>query len=167
MARYDSSAMQEETFSKTKRKAEMLELQALGATLLDLPAAQLDALGLPEVLASALREARRISSHEGKRRQLQYIGRLMRAVDAEPIRVALAAIEGRSAAARARQRRLEQWRARLLADDAALTEFAHEHAASDLQALRTLIRNARKEIAAARSPRAQRELFRLLRESVA
>ena len=159
--------MQEETFSKTKRKAEMLELQALGVTLLELPAAQLDVLGLPEVLASALREARRISSHEGKRRQLQYIGRLMRAVDAEPIRVALAAVEGLSAAARARQRRLEQWRARLLADDGALTEFAHEHAGADLQALRTLIRNARKEIAAARPPRAQRELFRLLRESVA
>ena len=159
--------MQQETFSKTKRKAEMLELQALGVTLLELPAAQLDVLGLPEVLASALREARRISSHEGKRRQLQYIGRLMRAVDAEPIRVAVAAVEGRSAAARARQRRLEQWRARLLADDGALTEFAHEHAGADLQALRTLIRNARKEIAAARPPRAQRELFRLLRESVA
>ena len=159
--------MEEESFSKTKRKAEMLELQALGVTLLELPAAQLDVLGLPEVLASALREARRISSHEGKRRQLQYIGRLMRAVDAEPIRVALAAVEGRSAAARARQRRLEQWRARLLADDGALTEFAHEHAGADLQALRTLIRNARKEIAAARPPRAQRELFRLLRESVA
>lgn len=159
--------MQEETFSKTKRKAEMLELQVLGATLLELSEARLATLGLPDALAAALRETQRVSSREGKRRQLQYIGRLMRQVDAEPIRVALAAIEGRSAAARARQRRLEQWRARLLADDAALTEFAHEHAGTDLQALRTLIRNARKEIAAARPPRAQRELFRLLRESIA
>ena len=159
--------MQEETFSKTQRKGEMLELQALGATLLELPAAQVDALGLPEALAAALREARRISSREGKRRQLQYIGRLMREVDAEPIRAALAAIEGSSATARARQRRLEQWRTRLLADDGALTEFAQAHAGADLQALRTLIRNARKEIAAARPPRAQRELFRLLRESIA
>ncbi len=159
--------MQEETFSKTKRKAEMLELQGLGATLLELPQAQLATLGLPEALAAALREAQRISSREGKRRQLQYIGRLMRDVDADPIRAALAAIEGSSATARARQRRLEQWRARLLADDAALTEFAHAHAGADLQALRALIRNARKELAAARPPRAQRELFRLLRESVA
>ncbi|TAK52740.1 MAG: DUF615 domain-containing protein [Betaproteobacteria bacterium] len=167
MARYDSSAMQEEPFSKTKRKAEMHELQALGVTLLALPAAQLDALALPEALAAALREARRISSHEGRRRQLQYIGRLMRAVDAEPIRAALAAQAGRSASARARQLRLEQWRARLLAEDAALTEFARENAGADLQALRTLIRNARKEIAAARPPRAQRELFRMLREAIA
>lgn len=159
--------MQEETFSKTKRKAEMLELQGLGATLLELPQAQLASLGLPETLAAALREAQRITSREGKRRQLQYIGRLMRDVDADPIRAALAAIEGSSATARARQRRLEQWRARLLADDAALTEFAHAHAGADLQALRALIRNARKELAAARPPRAQRELFRLLRESVA
>lgn len=159
--------MQEEPFSKTKRKAEMHELQALGAALLELPAAQLDALGLPETLAGALREAHRISSHEGRRRQLQYIGRLMRDVDAEPIRAALAAQQGHSAAARARHVRLEQWRTRLLADDAALTEFAREHAGADLQALRTLIRNARKEIAAARPPRAQRELFRRLREAVA
>ena len=159
--------MQDESFSKTKRKAEMHELQALGVTLLELPAAQLDALALPEALAAALREARRISSHEGRRRQLQYIGRLMRAVDAEPIRAALAAQTGRSAAARARHLRLEQWRARLLADDAALTEYAREHAGADLQALRALIRNARKEIAAAQPPRAQRELFRMLREAAA
>jgi len=159
--------MQEEPLSKTKRKAEMLGLQALGAALLEQPEAQLDALGLPEALAAALREARRITSHEGKRRQLQYIGRLMREVDAEPIRAALAAQQGRSASARAKHLRLEQWRARLLADDAALTEFAREYAGADLQALRTLIRNARKEIAAARPPRAQRDLFRLLREAVA
>lgn len=159
--------MQEEPVSKTKRKAEMLELQALGATLLELPPARLAALGLPDALAAALREAQRISSREGKRRQLQYIGRLMRDVDADPIRAALAELEGSSASARARQRRLEQWRERLLADDAALTEFAHAHPGADLQTLRALIRNARKEIAASRPPRAQRELFRRLRESMA
>ena len=159
--------MQDELPSKTKRKAEMIELQALGATLLELPVAQLERLGLPEALVAALREGQRLSSHEAKRRQLQYIGRLMRGVDAEPIRAALAAQEGRSAAARARHARLEKWRARLLADDGALTEFAREHADADLQVLRTLIRNARKEIAAAKPPRAQRELFRRLREAVA
>jgi ribosome-associated protein len=167
MARYDSSAMQPEPVSKTKRKAEMHELQTLGAALLRLSPAQRDRLGLPEHLAAALREAQRITSHEAKRRQLQYIGRLMREVDAEPIRAALAGQEGRSAAARARHQRLEQWRARLLADDAALTEFAREHAGADLQALRALIRNARREVAAVRPPHAQRELFRLLKESVA
>lgn len=159
--------MQEESLSKTKRKAEMHELQALGAALLEMPAAQLDGLGLPDALAAALRDARRITGHEARRRQLQYIGRLMRAVDPDPIRAAVAEREGRSASARARHVRLEQWRARLLADDAALTEFAREHAGTDLQALRALIRNARKEVASAQAPRAQRELFRMLRESVA
>lgn len=157
--------MQEEILSKTRRKAEMHELQALGAALLEIPAAHLAALGLPEKLAEAIREAQRISSHEARRRQVQYIGKLMRAVDPEPIRAALAGIEGHSAAARARHRRLEQWRQRLLDDDTALTEFARDHAGADLQVLRTLIRNARKEISEGRPPRAQRELFRLLRES--
>jgi ribosome-associated protein len=160
--------MDDEFVSKTKRKQQMHELQALGAALLELPPSQLDALGLDAELARALREAHAITSHEARRRQLQYIGRLMREIDAEPIRAALAALAGHSAAARAQQRRLEQWRARLIEDDAALTEFAAEAAGAraDLQALRALIRNARREIAENRPPRAQRELFRLLRESL-
>lgn len=145
----------------------MLERQSLGAALVELPPGQLDALALPMALAVAVREARRITSHEARRRQVQYIGRLMREADPEPIRAALAALAGRSAAARARQLRLEGWRSRLLADDAALTEFAREHSGADLQGLRTLIRNARKEIAGGRPPRAQRELFRRLREVTA
>ena len=84
---------------------------------------------------------------------------------AKPVRAALAEIAGQSAAARARQRRLEQWRERLIGDDGALTEFASQHAGADLQALRALIRNARREIVEGRPPRAQRELFRFLRES--
>jgi ribosome-associated protein len=160
--------MDEEFVSKTKRKQQMLELKALGAALLELPPSQLDAIELDEQLARALREARAISSHEARRRQLQYIGKLMRDVDPEPIRAALAALAGNSAVARARQRRLEQWRARLIEDDSALTEFASEVASvhADLQALRALIRNARREISENRPPRAQRELFRLLRQSL-
>lgn len=156
--------MQDEYVSKSQRKREMQELQALGNALTALAPGQLDALALPEPLAGAVREAQRISSHEAKRRQLQYIGKLMRQVDPEPIRAALAAIEGQSAAARARHQRLERWRERLLADDSALTEFAREHGRADLQALRAAIRNARNEITGGRPPRAQRELFRLLRE---
>jgi ribosome-associated protein len=158
--------MQEEFPSKTRRKLHMHELQALGAELVALAPGHLEAIGLPEDLASAVREAQRIRSHEARRRQVQYIGRLMREVDPEPIRAALAALAGRSASARARQRRLEHWRARLIEDDAALTELAREHAGADLQALRALIRNARREIAEARPPRAQRELFRRLRETM-
>jgi ribosome-associated protein len=165
MARYDNSAMQDEFVSKTRRKQEMHALQALGAALVELPLSQLDRIDLPERLGAAVREAHRVSSHEGKRRHLQYIGKLMRSIDPEPIRAALGELQGHAAAARARHRRVEQWRDRLLGDDAALTEFAREHANADLQALRTLIRNARKEIAGNRDPHAQRALFRVLRET--
>jgi ribosome-associated protein len=95
---------------------------------------------------------------------MQYIGRLMRDVDAAPIRRRLAEVEGHSAQATARHRRLETWRERLLADDAALTEFAAAFPAADLQALRASIRNARKEQKEGRPPRAYRELFRILKD---
>jgi ribosome-associated protein len=152
-----------EFISRTKKKQHVEELQKLGAALVDLPPMQLESLALPEVLLKAVLEAQRITSHEARRRQIQYIGKVMRKVDPEPVRAALAAVAGKSAAARAQQRRLESWRERLIDDDEALTAFAGEHAGADLQALRTLIRNARKEIAESKPPRAQRELFRVLR----
>ena len=156
--------MEAEIVSRTKKKQLVEELQKLGAALIALPSAQLDALGLPAELLAAVREAQRITSHEARRRQVQFIGKVMRRVDPEPVRAALAAMAGQSASARARQKRLEQWRERLIGDDAALTEFAGGHAGADLQAMRALIRNARKEIAEGKPPRAQRELFRLIRE---
>ena len=156
--------MEAEFVSRTKKKQHVEELQKLGAALVDLPPLQLESLALPDILLKAVLDAQRITSHEARRRQIQYIGKVMRKVDPEPVRAALAAVDGRSAAARAQQRRLETWRERLIGDDEALTAFASEHASADLQALRTLIRNARKEIAEGRPPRAQRELFRVLRE---
>jgi len=165
MARYHSSAMQGEIPSKTKKKQEMHELQALGAALVELSEAHFGRMALPVELAQAVLEARRIRSHEAKRRQVQFIGRLMRGLDAEPIRAQLAAVAGGSAQERARHKRLEHWRARLLEDEGALTEFAREHAAADLQQLRALIRNARREQAASKPPRAYRELFRVIREA--
>jgi len=156
--------MQAEIVSRTKKKQRVEELQELGAALVELAPAQIDAMGLPAPLLAAVREAQRISSHEARRRQVQYIGKIMRKVDPEPVRAALAAVAGRSALARAQQRQLENWRARLLGDDQALTAFASEHPGADLQELRTLIRNARKEIAESKPPRAQRELFRVLRD---
>ena len=141
----------------------MLELQSLGAALVGLPESQLADMRLENNLLEAVREAKRIRSHEAKRRQLQYIGRLMRDVDPEPIRARLAAIEGGSAQAAAAHRRLEAWRERLMADDEALTAFALEHAGTDVQTLRTLIRNAIKEQKEGKPPRAYRELFRLLK----
>ena len=156
--------MEAEFVSRTKKKEQVEELQKLGAALIALPAVQLDALGLPAELLAAVRAAQRITSHEARRRQVQFIGKVMRRVDPEPVRAALAAMAGQSASARARQKRLEQWRERLIGDDAALTEFAGGHAGADLQEMRALIRNARKEIAEGKPPRAQRELFRLIRE---
>src|SRR3954462_580079 len=135
--------MSDEVVSKTKRKQEMHELQALGAALVSLPEAQLRELSLEVPLREAVLEAKRIKSHEAKRRQMQYIGRLMRDVDPAPLRERLEAIPGHSAHAAAQHRRLEAWRERLLADDAALTAFAAEYPEADLQAVRTLIRNAR------------------------
>ncbi|TMH26907.1 MAG: DUF615 domain-containing protein [Betaproteobacteria bacterium] len=149
--------------SKTQRKKEMHALQALGIELVELGEAQLDALELPEKLAQAVREAKRIRSHEGRRRQMQYIGRLMREIDAVPIRAQLDALTGQSAEAAARHRRLEALRERLIGDDGALTDYVASHAGADLQELRTLIRNARREQEAGRPPRAYRELFRLLK----
>jgi ribosome-associated protein len=153
----------DEPVSKTRRKREMTELQALGAALVVLPESQLDQIALDSALRQAVLDAKRITSHEAKRRQLQYIGRLMREVDPEPIRARLAAVEGRSSQAAAAHRRLEAWRERLLADDAALTHFASEHPRADLQAIRSLIRSARKEQKEGKPPRAYRELFRVLK----
>jgi ribosome-associated protein len=156
--------VQDEPVSKTRRKHQMLELQALGSALVALPQSRLSQMRLEDELFQAVVEAKRIKSHEAKRRQLQYIGRLMREVDPEPIRAQLAAIEGGSAQAVAAHRRLEAWRERLLADDAALTFFAAEHPGADLQKMRTLIRNSRKEQTEGKPPRAYRELFRLIKE---
>ena len=157
--------MEAEFVSRTKKKEAVEELQRLGAALIALPAKELDALDLPAVLLAAVREAQRITSHGAKRRQVQFIGKVMRKLAPAPVRAAVAAIAGQSAAVRARQKRLEQWRERLIADDSALTEFAGAHAGADLQEMRTLIRNARKEIAQSKPPRAQRELFRVIREA--
>ena len=157
--------MQDEIVSKTQQKRAMHELQQLGVELVELPEAQLAAFTLPESLGAAIVAARGMKQHGARRRQLQLIGKLMRGVDPEPIREQLAALRGQSAQAAAQQRRLEDWRVRLLEDDDALTAFAQEHPNADLQALRRAIRNARKEQAGAQPPRAFREVFRLLREA--
>lgn len=159
--------MQDDVVSKTKQKRAMHELQALGVALVDLSDAQRAAMMLPEPLAAAIIDARRMTRHEAKRRQLQLIGKLMRRVDPEPIRERLAALRGQSATETARLHRIENWRTRLIEDDAALTAFAAECPGADLQALRTAIRNARKEQAAGKPLRAYRELFRLLRDALA
>jgi len=159
--------MHEDAPSKTQRKQEMHALQALGQRLVALNAAQLASVELPERLREAIAEAQRIRSREAHRRQLQYIGRLMREVDPAPIRAQLEVWDGRSRAATAAHHRAERWRERLLGDDAAFTEFAREHPRIDLQQLRACVREARKERLAGRDLRHFRELFRLIREAAA
>ena len=160
------TAMQDDAapeISKTQRKQEMHELQALGAELVELSDAVLAGMQMPDDLREAVLEARRIKAHEGRRRQMQYIGRLMRDIDPAPLREQLDALSGQSAAETARHKRLEALREKLLADDTALTAYVSSHAGADLQELRTLIRNARREQKEGKPPRAYRELFRVLK----
>jgi ribosome-associated protein len=157
--------MADELLSKTKRKQEMLALTGMGAELVELSEAQIRGLDLAENLKLAILEAKRITSHGARRRQIQYIGKLMRSADLEPIRELLDSLEGNSARAAAHHQRLETWRERLLADDEALTEFAAAHPGADLQALRALLRNARKEAKEGKPPRAYRELFRFIKDA--
>ena len=142
----------------------MLDLQKVGAELIGLPEGQLRNMVLSQELLHAVLEARKIRSHGAKKRQMLYVGRLMRETDAAPIREQLDAINGGSARASAAHRRLEAWRGKLLADDAALTEFAAAFPGSDVQVLRTLIKNTRNEQKMAKPPRSFRELFRLIKK---
>jgi ribosome-associated protein len=161
----DTPALEERP-SKTQRKREMTQLQALGEALVALSDQRLASLDLPERLRDAVLEAKRITSFGALRRQVQYIGRLMREIDATPIRAQLSVLEGQSSARTAWLHRLERLRERLLDDDDALTSLLAGHPAADAQQLRALIRNARRERALGKPPRAYRELFQALREIV-
>jgi ribosome-associated protein len=150
--------------SKSQLKRDMTALQALGGQLVSLSADQLKKITLPDNLRAAVRDAQRFTKHEAKRRQMQYIGKLMRGVDAAPIITALDEINGVSAAANARQHRLEQLRTRLLEDETVIGDIVRDHPAADVQLLRQLRRNTLKERESAKPPRAYRELFKVLRE---
>ena len=150
--------------SKSALKRAMNDLQALGAELVALSTDQLKKIDLPEDLREAVRDAQRFTQHEAHRRQLQYIGKLMRNLDAAPIRAALDDLKGLSAAANARMHALERLRTRFLEDEAVIGEIAAAHPQADLQYLRQLRRNALKEQQLGKPPRAFRELFRQLRE---
>jgi len=150
--------------SKTRIKAEMLELQALGEELTRLSAEQLKRMTLPEKLVDAIREYQRIGHHSARRRQMQYIGRLMRDEDAESISAELLDVRGESAAVTARLHRLEDLRQRLLDDEAAaLAHIAETYPEADITHLRQLRRAALKEIAEAKPPRQFRALFQALK----
>ncbi len=156
------SGDQTPVLSKTRRKTAMHDLQSLGETLVQLSAPRLSELGLPERLADAIEQARGIRKHEARRRQMQYIGRLMRDVDPEPIRARLAQWGAAPAAEKARLAAVERWRERLLVDSAALDQLCAAAPHADRARLSALLARAKGERAQAVPLHAYRELFRVL-----
>ncbi|TXH67326.1 MAG: DUF615 domain-containing protein [Thiothrix sp.] len=150
--------------SHDKREAEAA--QALGEKLIELRPEQLKQLDIPERLVDAVLEAKRLNNHGALRRQKQYIGKLMRQVELEPIQAKFAEWEFNSKAHLAVFHRLERWRDQLLVDDAVLEELLEAYPALDMQHVRGLVRNARKEQAANKPPKSSRELFQYLRNLV-
>ena len=159
--------MEDKPTSKTRKKKDMLALQDLGVELVELNDEQLASMRLPELLLEAVQEARRLTRHEARRRQMQYIGRVMRGIDAAPIRDRLDAWKGQGREHTAQLHALERWRDELLAGDPALARFLTQYPGADSRALRALIRNARREQKEILPPKNFRELFRVLRQAVA
>ena len=150
--------------SKSSLKREMHALQALGEQLVELGPERLAKVPMPENLATAVRDAQRMTQRGARKRQLQYIGKLMRGVDPAPIQAQLDVFSGVSKVEVARQHRLERLRNQLLEDEQTLGEIARSWPEADLQQLRTLRRNALKERELGKPPRAYREIFRQLRD---
>lgn len=151
--------------SKSQLKRESNALQEMGEELVGLPASKLAKIPMPEELAEAVALARKIKARGGLKRQLQYIGKVMRSIDAGPIEQALNELKNAAGKEAAKFHRLEQWRDRLIDEgDAALGELLEEFPQADRQHLRQLIRNARQEAARNKPPKSAREIFRYLRE---
>lgn len=149
--------------SKSSRKREMQALQDLGEELVALSSDRLRKMPLPDPLYEAVRAAQGFKM-EARRRQMQYIGKLMRKVDPEPIQAQLDVFNGNSAAEVAKQHRLERLRLELLEDEQVIGKIAETWPGADLQYLRTLRRNALKESEAGKPPKSFREIFRVLRD---
>ena len=153
--------------SKTRRKHAMQALQDLGEALVALDPRRLRELDLPERLVDAVVQARGIRAHEGRRRQIQYIGKLMRDIDPVPVQ---AALEGWTRGPReenARFAAVESWRDRLLAEPAALEAFVGEYPQADRRHLESLVNDAKLERERGGPPHRYRELFRQLKAAVA
>lgn len=158
--------MTDELPSKTQRKKQMHALQDLGAALVALNEDQLAAMALPDNLHDAVLEAKGITKFEARRRQLQYIGKLMRTVDPEPIRMRIDVWTATSREHTAQLHLIERWRERLLADESALGELLGAYPRADAQRLRTLVHNTQRERDANKPPKSYRALFQALREII-
>ena len=155
--------------SKTMLKAEADEKQALGEALLTLRADLMARLDLPTKLLDAIKDAKKITNFEGKRRQMQFIGKMMRPLDADPIRDAINEQLNGSAQLTLQLHLAEQWRDKLVADDEALQAWLTDYPATDAQQLRALIRQTRKDFKpekpgeAPRHGKSYREIFQLVK----
>jgi ribosome-associated protein len=156
--------------SKTQLKAEADEKQALGEALLTLRADLMARLDLPDKLLDAIKDAKKITNFEGKRRQMQFIGKLMRPLDPDPIREAINEQLNGSAQLTLALHLAEQWRDKLVADDESLQQWLVEYPDTDSQQMRALIRQARKDYKpekpgeAPRHGKAYREIFQMVKE---
>ena len=150
--------------SKTKLKAEADAQQALGVRLTELPKDRLLKLNLPDDVTQAILDTKKITANGAIRRHRQYLGRLMREINTAPITEQLARWDGKHTAENAYFHGLERWRDRLITDNNALSEFIALHPSTDSQQLRTLIRNAQKELASNKPPKSSREIFKVLRD---
>jgi ribosome-associated protein len=158
----DASRLDSTPLSKTRRKHAMRALQDLGETLVSLGPARLDALALPQKLAEAIAEARRLTQREARRRQLQFIGRLMREVDPAPIEAQLARWREPGNAEKARVAAAERWREQLLSNAGALDELCAQWPNAERAKLAALVARATEEHAHGSPPHAYRALFRAL-----
>jgi ribosome-associated protein len=158
--------------SKTQLKAEADEKQALGEALLTLRADLMARLDLPDKLLDAIKEAKKITNFEGRRRQMQFIGKLMRPLDADPIREAINEQLNGSAQLTLQLHLAEQWRDKLVLEDEALSAWLTEYPATDAQQLRAMIRQARKDFKpekpgeAPRHGKSYREVFQVVKETM-
>ena len=153
--------------SKSQLKREMTALQKLGEDLVAESRDRVKRVPMPEDVRDAILECQQIKDHEGRRRQMQYVGKKMRSLEPDEIAVIQRTIDGwrgTSKAETAAMHALERQREKLLADDHALTELKAEHPDLDAQQMRTLIRNARKEQAESKPPKAYREIFQILKQ---
>ncbi|AMP03970.1 DUF615 domain-containing protein [Collimonas pratensis] len=153
--------------SKSQLKREMTALQKLGEELIAESRDRVKRVPMPEDVRDAILECQQIKDHEGRRRQTQYVGKKMRTLEPHEIaeiQKTLDSWRGLSKADTAAMHALERHRDRLLKDDGALTELLAHHPELDVQHVRTMIRNARKEQAENKPPKAYREIFQLLKE---
>jgi len=169
MARKNQKAPWEEEeeiiwVSKTEMKNDMNDLQKLGEELVELKPSQLEKIPMPEDLMDAIKDAQRFNK-EAKRRQLQFIGKLMRNIDPEPIQAALDKIRNKHSQNTAVLHKLEQLRDRIVEQgDEAINDAMELYPEIDRQRMRQLARQAKKEKSNNKPPKASREIFQILRE---